>query len=41
MSQKLTRSLTDKVLYGVCGGIADLFGITPFVVRLIFFLLGF
>jgi len=38
MSQKLTRSSTDKVLYGVCGGVADFFGISPFAVRLIFFL---
>lgn len=37
MSQKLTRSSTEKVLYGVCGGIADFFGISPFAVRLIFF----
>lgn len=37
MSQKLTRSSTDKVLYGVCGGVADFFGISSFAVRLIFF----
>ena len=36
MSQKLTKSSTDKAVYGVCGGIADFFGISSFVVRLIF-----
>lgn len=33
---KLTKSTTDKALLGICGGIADFFGISPFVVRLIF-----
>ncbi|WP_138417127.1 PspC domain-containing protein [Aquibacillus sediminis] len=37
MSQKLTKSSTDKALFGVCGGIAEFFGISSFVVRLIFF----
>lgn len=37
MSQKLRKSSTDKALYGVCGGIAEFFGISSFVVRLIFF----
>lgn len=36
MSKKLTRSSTDKALYGVCGGIAEFFGISSFIVRLIF-----
>ena len=35
--QKLTKSSTDKALYGVCGGIAEFFGISSFIVRLIFF----
>ncbi|QFF99251.1 PspC domain-containing protein [Psychrobacillus glaciei] len=38
MSQKLTKSSTDKALYGVCGGIAEFFGISSFIVRLLFFL---
>ncbi|WP_010649874.1 PspC domain-containing protein [Oceanobacillus massiliensis] len=38
MSQKLKKSSKDKALYGVCGGIADFFGISPFAVRLIFFI---
>jgi phage shock protein PspC (stress-responsive transcriptional regulator) len=33
---KLTRSSTDKVLTGVCGGIAAFFGIDSLIVRLIF-----
>lgn len=37
MSQKLRKSSTDKLLYGVCGGIAEFFGISSLIVRLIFF----
>lgn len=36
MLQKLTKSSTDKALFGICGGIADFFGISSFIVRLIF-----
>ncbi|MFC3782242.1 PspC domain-containing protein [Bacillus chungangensis] len=36
--RKLTKSSTDKSLMGVCGGIAEFFGISSFVVRLLFFL---
>lgn len=36
MGQKLTKSSTDKAIYGVCGGIADFFGISSFIVRLLF-----
>ncbi|MCK0473248.1 PspC domain-containing protein [Halalkalibacter sp. APA_J-10(15)] len=36
MSQKLTKSSTDKALFGICGGIAHFFGISPFIVRIIF-----
>ncbi|KAB8127372.1 PspC domain-containing protein [Gracilibacillus oryzae] len=36
MLQKLTRSSTDKAFLGICGGIANLFGISSFIVRLIF-----
>ncbi|MFA9457885.1 PspC domain-containing protein [Halalkalibacter sp. AB-rgal2] len=36
MSQKLTKSSTDNVLFGICGGIANFFGISPFIVRVIF-----
>jgi len=34
--KKLMRSSNDKILYGVCAGIADYFGIDPLIVRIIF-----
>lgn len=33
-NKKLYRSNTNKMLCGVCGGIADYFGIDPTLVRL-------
>lgn len=36
---KLTKSSTDKILSGVCGGIAEFFGIESLIVRLIFIFL--
>ncbi|WP_377890258.1 PspC domain-containing protein [Alkalihalobacillus sp. R86527] len=38
MLQKLTKSSTDKVCYGICGGIANLVGVSSFIVRLPFVL---
>lgn len=38
MTQKLTRSSTDKAIYGVCGGLAEFFGLSSFIVRLLFFI---
>ncbi|MDG5789249.1 PspC domain-containing protein [Evansella sp. AB-P1] len=35
---KLEKSATDKSLFGVCGGIAEFFGISSLSVRLIFLL---
>ncbi|QKS69980.1 PspC domain-containing protein [Paenalkalicoccus suaedae] len=35
---KLIRSSNEKVLYGVCSGIADYFSISTFLVRLVFLL---
>lgn len=35
--KRLRKSSNDRALYGVCGGIAEFFGISSFVVRLIFF----
>lgn len=35
MEKKLYRSKTDKKLCGVCGGIAEYFGIDSNIVRLI------
>ncbi|SDM87384.1 PspC domain-containing protein [Sediminibacillus halophilus] len=37
MTKKLAKAANDKVLYGVCGGIAEFFGISSFIVRLLFF----
>ena len=37
----MKKSGTDKKVCGVCGGIAEYFGISPFVVRLITVLLCF
>ena len=37
--QKIYRSRTDRQLAGICGGIAEIYGIDSNVVRLIFFFL--
>ncbi|WP_228552400.1 PspC domain-containing protein [Gracilibacillus salitolerans] len=34
----MRKSATDRSLHGVCGGIAEHFGISPFLVRLPFIL---
>jgi len=34
--KKLYRSNSDKILGGVCGGMAEYFGIDPLIVRLLF-----
>lgn len=38
MQPRLTRSNTDKMLAGVCGGLGEYFNIDPVIVRLIFVL---
>ncbi|HPX16403.1 MAG TPA: PspC domain-containing protein, partial [Petrotogaceae bacterium] len=35
MSKRLYKSRTEKVIDGVCGGIAEYFGIDPTLVRLL------
>ncbi len=40
-TRKLYRSQTDKMIGGVCGGLADYFNIDPTLVRLLFVLLLF
>lgn len=35
MGRKLYKSETDRKIFGVCGGIADYFGIDSTIVRLI------
>lgn len=39
-SRRLTRSLIDRVLGGVCGGLAAYIGIGPWWVRVVFIVLG-
>ncbi|CAM4023138.1 PspC domain-containing protein [Lederbergia lenta] len=39
MQNKLRKSSADKALFGVCGGIAEYFGISSLGVRLIFIFL--
>ncbi|WP_066527536.1 PspC domain-containing protein [Corynebacterium bouchesdurhonense] len=34
--RKLTRSMTDKMIAGVCGGIAQYLGVDATLVRLVF-----
>lgn len=38
-NKRLTRSRTDKIIAGVCGGIANYFKIDPIIIRLAFLLL--
>ena len=38
---KLTRSETDKRIAGVCGGLADYFGVDSVLVRIAFVVLSF
>ncbi len=37
-SRKLYRSRQNRVIFGVCGGLAEFFGVDPSIVRLIFVL---
>ncbi len=39
-STKLTRSSSDKVIAGVCGGLAEYFGLDPTLVRVGYVLLS-
>lgn len=39
MEKKLYKSRTDKMLFGVCGGVAEYFGVDPTIVRLATFLM--
>ncbi len=40
-TKKLYRSKTDKMISGVCGGLAQYFGVDATLVRLVFALLVF
>ncbi|GAA0593651.1 hypothetical protein GCM10009001_07280 [Virgibacillus siamensis] len=39
MQNKLRKSSRDRAIAGVCGGIAEFFGMSSFAVRLIFIFL--
>src|SRR5713101_9254078 len=39
--KKLMRSITDKKIAGVCGGLAEYFDVDPTVIRLVWVLLFF
>lgn len=39
-NKRLTRSSTDKKIAGVCGGLAEYFGIDSTLVRLLFVLVA-
>lgn len=41
MNKRLYRSSTDKMLFGVCGGLGDYFDIDPVIIRLLFVALAF
>lgn len=38
MQKKLTRSTTNRTIFGVCGGLAQYFDIDPTIVRLVWVL---
>lgn len=40
-NKRLTRSASDKMIAGVCGGIAHYFGWDPTIARLVYLLLTF
>ena len=40
MQRKLARSQSDKMIAGVCGGFAEYFGWTPWMVRFVYVLVS-
>ena len=36
MEKRLCKSKRNKIIAGVCGGIAEFFNISPFIIRIIF-----
>lgn len=40
MTKRLTRSETNKMIAGVCGGMAEYFDLDPVLVRLVWVILG-
>lgn len=41
MKKRLCKSSTDKKIFGVCGGLAQFFGVDPTIIRLIWAVLIF
>ncbi len=41
MEKRLYRSRSDRMIWGVCGGLAEYFGIDPTIIRIIAVLLAF
>lgn len=41
MEQRLYRSRTDRMIWGVCGGLGQYLGVDPVIIRLITVLLAF
>ena len=41
MKKRLYKSTTDKKIFGVCGGLAQFFGVDPTIIRLIWAVLIF
>lgn len=41
MGARLSKSRTDKMIAGVCGGIAEYLGWDPTIIRIIFVILAF
>ncbi|HII00658.1 TPA: PspC domain-containing protein [Methanosarcinaceae archaeon] len=41
MKRTLAKSKSNKMIFGVCGGIGEYFGIDPTLIRLAFVLLAF
>ncbi len=39
-TQRLTRSQTNRVIAGVCGGLGEYFGIDPTIIRIIFVIMA-
>lgn len=40
MKKRLYRSKTDKKIFGVCGGLAEYFGIDPVIIRVVWAVLA-
>lgn len=40
MEKKLTKSSTDRIFAGVCGGIAEFTGIPAWAIRIVFLLMS-